>query len=120
MELVTQWTARRTYPEFLQSLGGRAAHQTTIKSDGLCYGKRVRNFDRLLSSLKVDEGAALREMRRLIDMVPRDAYGDSLTGWLAGKSGKPKEFIIEAVLSAAADTKSARFEYELRELGLIL
>lgn len=38
MEVVTQWTARRTYPEMLESLGGKAAHQKDIIKNGLGYG----------------------------------------------------------------------------------
>ena len=119
LETVTQWTARRTYPELLQALGGRAAHQASIKSDGLGFPRRVRRFDRLLEALKIDESAALREMRRLIDMEDCDLYGDPLAGWLAKKSRKPKTAIQKAILNSVYPRSPKQFESELRLLKLV-
>ena len=53
MEIVTQWTARRTYPQFLEGLGGKARHQEAIKVRGYGYGKYIRNFDRLREALGI-------------------------------------------------------------------
>jgi hypothetical protein len=106
-EIVTQWTARRTYPEFLEKLGGSAAHLDSIKSDGLGYALRIKKFDKLLEVLKVDETEMLTEIKRLIDHVPRDKYGKELRGFLSAKT-KLKKSEIAKLFGAMNDT----FDFE--------
>lgn len=53
METVTQWVARRTYPRFMDALGGKAAHQARVLKEGYGYGVYIRNFDKLLETLGV-------------------------------------------------------------------
>jgi hypothetical protein len=115
MEIVTQWTARRTYPEFLQSLGAKPIHLESIKKDGLGYGYYIKNFDRFLKTLKIDEAALLREMQRIIDTVPRDKYLDELTDVLSKQSGMKRSIIKRAI----DKTKAYTYEDELRKLGII-
>ena len=116
-EIVTQWTARRTYPDFIKALGGTASHLASIKSEGLGYGTEIRNFDRLLSALKIDEGALLNEMQRLMDKEPADAYRLPLAEWLAKESGHKKRQINKALASTKED--SAKYEDILQKTGLI-
>jgi hypothetical protein len=113
-EIVTQWTARRTYPEFLEKLGGSAAHLDSIKSDGLGYALRIKKFDKLLEVLKVDETEMLTEMKRLIDVAPRDKYGKELTGFLNTKTGIEKRKIIDLF---GKMQKSANFENALTQFS---
>jgi hypothetical protein len=115
MEIVTQWTARRTYPEFLQSLGAKPIHLESIKKDGLGYGWYITNFDRLLKTLEIDEAALLQEMQRIIDAVPRDKYLDELAAFLSKESGIKKSVIRQAI----DKTKAYTYEEELRKLGII-
>jgi hypothetical protein len=116
-EIVTQWTARRTYPEFLQALGGNAAHLDSIKSEGLGYKLWVSKFDRLLSILKIDETEMLAEMKRLIDNVPRDKYEVELRKFFNGKSGVGKAQLMKAFGAIKYD--QVHFENILKEIGLI-
>ena len=114
MEIVTQWTARRTYPDFLKALGAVPSHLASIKTDGLGYGSYITRFDRLLSVLKIDESAMLKEMQRLIDNVGRDSYLADLVDFLAGQSGHKKAVIRKAI----DKTDAYNYEEVLRVLGL--
>jgi hypothetical protein len=116
-EIVTQWTARRTYPEFLNALGGSAAHFDDIKKNGLGYHLRIKNFDRLLEVLNVDETEMFTEMKRLIDTVSSPRYYDELKDFLSIKSGvrKPK---MKAIF-VALEKNENYFEDVLKKMGLI-
>lgn len=115
METVTQWTARRTYHEMLESLGGKAAHQTDIKKNGLGYGYWIRNFDRLLDVLGVDDSVMLPFMQEIITTLPMDKYGKALVDFLSKESGVKKS----AVRAALSGTKEWDYEKVLRDATLI-
>ena len=84
------------------------------KTDGLGYGTFISRFDRLLSVLKIDESAMLKEMQRLIDNVGRDSYLADLVDFLAGQSGHKKAVIRKAI----DKTDAYNYEEVLRVLGL--
>ena len=88
MEIFTQWTARRTYPRLLEALGGKAAHQAAILKKGYGYGDEIRNFDRLLKALGIDDKALLPEMQRIMATVSRADYDSELKELLAEMSGR--------------------------------
>ena len=115
METVTQWTARRTYHEMLESLGGKATHQTDIKKNGLGYGYWIRNFDRLLDALGVDDSVMLPFMQEIITTLPMDKYGKALVDFLSKESGVKKS----AVRTALSGTKEWDYEKVLRDATLI-
>ena len=115
MEIFTQWTARRTYPRLLESLGGKAAHQKEILKKGYGYSRRIQNFDRLLDVLKITDEDLLPEMLRLMDTVSTADYDDELKELLAALSGK--EFMnIARVLN---EIDAFDFEERLRLAALI-
>lgn len=115
MEIFTQWTARRTYPRLLESLGGKAAHQKDILKKGYGYSRRIQNFDRLLDVLKIKEEDLLPEMLRLMDTVSTAVYDDELKELLTALSGK--EFMnIARVLN---EIDAFDFEERLRLAALI-
>lgn len=115
MEIFTQWTARRTYPRLLESLGGKAAHQKEILKKGYGYSRRIQNFDRLLDVLKIKDEDLLPEMLRLMDTVSTADYDDELKELLAALSGK--EFMnIARVLN---EIDAFDFEERLRLAALI-
>lgn len=97
MEIVTQWTARRTYSEFLASLGGKAKHLESIKKDGLGYGKWIRNFDKLLNTIGVNEKILLPFMHTLIDGHNTLEYTENLVDFLVKTTGKDKDIISTAL-----------------------
>lgn len=115
METVTQWTARRTYHQMLESLGGKAEHQADIKKNGLGYGSWIRNFDRLLEALGVDEAVVLPAMKDMIVNLRMDEYGQALVDFLSKESGVKKS----AVRAALSRTDKGNFERVLRENALI-
>jgi SPP1 gp7 family putative phage head morphogenesis protein len=113
-EIVTQWTARRTYPDFLKSLGGKAAHLESIKLEGIGYGHSITLFDRLLAVLKIDEAAMLAEMKRLLGQVRRDTYQKELAAFLAKRSGRDKKTIKKAI--SAIKDREWEFEEAIKKL----
>lgn len=115
METVTQWTARRTYHQMLESLGGKAEHQTDIKKNGLGYGRWIRNFDRLLEVLKVDENVLLPFMQDMIASRSWNEYDKALVDFLSKESGMKKR----AVRTALSRTDEWDFEEVLRRATLI-
>lgn len=115
METVTQWTARRTYHQMLESLGGKAAHQADIKKNGLGYGLWIRNFDKLVGVLNVDEDALLPALLEMIATRPWDEYGKVLVETLSKGSGIKKS-VVRAALSGTGEWD---YDQVLRSLALI-
>lgn len=115
METVTQWTARRTYHQMLESLGGKAEHQADIKKNGLGYGRWIRNFDRLLEVLNVDENVLLPFMQNMIASLSMNEYDKALVDFLSKESGMKKR----AVRTALSRTDEWDFEAVLRRATLI-
>lgn len=84
METVTQWVARRTYPKFMDALGGKAAHQGKVLKDGYGYKGYIRNFDRLLDVLGVKDGPeALAYFEEVCRTQDRKSYITAITGYLS-------------------------------------
>ena len=115
MEIITQWTARRTYPRLLESLGGKAAHQKEILKKGYGYGRRIQNFDRLLEALEIKDEELLPELLRLMDTVSTADYDGELKELLAQMSGR--EFMNIAHVLGEIDAFD--FEEQLRFAELI-
>ena len=117
MEMVTQWTARRTYPDFIRSLGGKAAHLDSIKKDGLGYGGWIRNLDRLLGAIKADEKRLLPEMLKIIDTKPMDGYLTALADFLSKETGATKSALRTAL--GRTNYPDAAYEELLGNLKLV-
>lgn len=117
METVTQWTARRTYPDLLVSLGGKAAHLESIKKEGLGYGGYIRNFDKLMRALGADEGKVLVGMQNIINTRRMDEYTDPLSALLRDASDKD----LGAIKRALQKINLSDWSYEqyLRDLKLM-
>lgn len=117
MEVVTQWTARRTYHEMLEELGGSAEHQKDIIKNGLGYGTSIRRFDRLLSALSVKDGDLLPLLQELIREKPTAEYAADVCATLARLSGVKKREIRTAL--SAIKEPYINFEEVLKKLGII-
>lgn len=102
MEIVTQWTARRTYPRFLEALGGKAAHQARVLKEGYGYGHYIRNFDRLLAVLGVEDSPRMLEyFEEICRTQDRKKYQTAITDYLAKNARTPvKKSTLNAVLKA--------------------
>lgn len=90
METLNQWMARRTYPEFIEKLGGKAAHQEAILEKGYGYEHLVRNFRALLKALEVDEGSATDLLKPVAFETSWDLQGEAIGKRLAGLKVKPE------------------------------
>lgn len=117
MEVVTQWTARRTYHEMLEELGGSAEHQKDIIKNGLGYGTSIRRFDRLLFALSVKDGDLLPLLQELIREKPTAEYAADVCATLARLSGVKKREIRTAL--SAIKEPYINFEEVLKKLGII-
>lgn len=115
MEIFTQWTARRTYPEFMASLGGKASHQADIVKNGLGYGLRISNFDRLLQSLGIADKDLLPHMLRIMENTSRTQYDAELKELLAKLSGK--DFM--QIAATLEEIDASKFEEILRVNQLV-
>lgn len=115
METVTQWTARRTYHHMLESLGGKAAHQADIKKNGLGYSLWIRNFDKLVEALSVNDAELLSELLEMIATRPWNEYGKVIVETLSTKSGIKKS-VVRAALSGTGEWD---YDQVLRSLALI-
>lgn len=116
MEVSTQWTARRTYQEMVESLGGKAIHQSDILKNGLGYGSYVRRFDRLLEALKVQDTHLLPRMQHMMEQFETPEYQKCLTEVLAELSGAKKSAVTRALSHL---NKSSDFEEVLKMCGLV-
>ncbi len=96
MELVTEWTARRTYHQMLEELGRKAVHQADIRENGYGYNRWVRNFDRLIEALKIDEEELLSVMLDMIATKPRNKYLEALVDVFSEKPGIKRGAIRKA------------------------
>jgi len=65
METLNQWVARQTYPEFMETLGGKPAHEKEILENGYGYRTYINNFRTLLRLTGADETTALGLLRPL-------------------------------------------------------
>ncbi|MDR0454843.1 MAG: minor capsid protein [Deferribacteraceae bacterium] len=98
MEIITQWTARRTYNTLLNNLGWQAEYSNVIKKHGLGYRELIQDFDKYIKSININEDELLKEMLKLIDNTVRSEYEEPLVNWLS-VNGKLKKSEIKNMLS---------------------
>lgn len=86
METVTQWTARRTYHQMLDALGGyRPSVQDEIVQRGYAYRHWVGNLDALRARLGIGESQFKAACAEVMESVPRDRYEDALVERLTAR-----------------------------------
>lgn len=115
MEVVTQWTARRSYHEMIEALGGKSLHQDDIIKNGLGYGIYLKRFDRLLSLLKIKDDELLMRLQYLISSLSTPEYFEEVENMLAELSGKNKSAIKRALSNI---NKNIDYEELLQKYGL--
>lgn len=115
MEIVTQWTARRTYPQFLAALGGQAQHQGAIKTGGYGYGTYIKNFDRLREALGIpDDADMLAYFEDVISKTDRKKYQAAITDYFVKKSKKPVTKTQLNILLKNTDYSETGFARQVR------
>lgn len=89
METITQWVARRTYPDFLKAIGGKPEYQDKVLTDGYGYWNRVRNFDKLLKTLGIaDDKNALDYFKNVIKNCERKKYNGEISAFISKSIGE--------------------------------
>jgi hypothetical protein len=66
MEAINQFVARRTYPEFLSQLGGKAVHKSKIVDFGFGYTNEVGNLMKVFDKYKIDADDAFKFFEKKI------------------------------------------------------
>lgn len=94
METLTQWYARRTYPELLKKLAGNASHQEAIKTDGYGYSRWVKKFDELLAKWNIPEDRLLSDLEQIIKNHPRNKYLEEVARVISELTGKDYYFVL--------------------------
>ena len=97
MEALNQLVARHTYPDFLATLGGKAAHSDKVLTNGYGYGNWVRNLRQLIGRLGIDEKAIIPDMERILYDMSYDRVSSNLATALAGTSGKDRAAIVRVL-----------------------
>ncbi|ADW17650.1 hypothetical protein Despr_1496 [Desulfobulbus propionicus DSM 2032] len=82
MEVVNQWTARRTYPAVLKELGIEPVHMEMVKAQGLGYRGWIRNFDTLLAKLGISDDNILEQLVQINEGVNRWNFKAPVTDML--------------------------------------
>ena len=115
METVTQWVARRSYPRFLEALGGKAAHQAKVLRQGYGYSGYIRNFDKLLQALGIDDGPeALTYFEGVCATANRKQYGKAIADYLAKHAAKPASRAAIRDLLSKTDRGEREYDALLR------
>lgn len=78
MEVINQFCARKSYPNFIKQLGGTALHQTEIMSTGYGYSRSVDNFRQILNKYGITEDETFSYFKDLIQEEPTRTYGSKL------------------------------------------
>ena len=66
MEVINQFCARKSYMQFVRSIGGKATHKKTIMNDGFGYTDEVKNFCTLLKKIGIGQGVAYKHFYKMI------------------------------------------------------
>ncbi len=87
MEVINQFCARKSYPQFIKGLGGKAIHKKSIMNDGFGYTDEVKNFCTLLKKIGVGQGVAYKHFYKMIMTTDYDNIHDELIRFVT-KRGK--------------------------------
>jgi SPP1 gp7 family putative phage head morphogenesis protein len=115
MEMVNQYLARRSYPLFLDALGGYAPeHLEDIKLHGIGYSGILRRFDKIINHIGVAEddiGPKLVEMHQNNEWFE---YEGKLIDALSDISGADKMALFHVL--EAIELDEPQFETQLKKL----
>ncbi len=114
-EVINQWLARLSYPEFLGLLvpGVKPSHKKQILTEGLGYNSAVKNFNLLLAKLGLKASDVVDDFMLIHRKEHPSTYLTSLPSLLAKKSGISAR-LIRKILGGIDDVKDihwTRFNY---------
>ena len=106
---------RRTYPRFMESIGGKATQQARVLREGYGYGLYIRNFDKLLGAAGVkDDKEALLYFEEVCRREDRKHYQKAIVDYLVQHSDKPVKRTTFNVLLSKTSMSAARYDALLR------
>lgn len=88
METINQFIARNTYPQFIESFGGKATNQQQVVEQGYGYGRYVKNFRELLKHHEIDDSEVVSAMSDKLLNEPYENVGASTIRFLESKGVK--------------------------------
>ncbi|SDO03749.1 phage putative head morphogenesis protein, SPP1 gp7 family [Desulfonauticus submarinus] len=98
VETVTQWYARRTYPNLLKKLGNfTPEHQERIIKEGYGYSNMVSRLDELLTNINIKDKDVLLDIEEMIHSTSIDLYPEKLAEILAEKTNGNKTGILNLI-----------------------
>jgi hypothetical protein len=95
MEVINQFCARKSYPDFIKQLGGKAMHQNEIMASGYGYSQSVGNFRKALSKYGIAEDDAFKHFKDLIQKEPYENIWLKVADFLKGKGVKNATELVE-------------------------
>ena len=87
VETINQLVARKTYPKLLEQFGGKARHQDWVINNGYGYSETVKNTQKLLKVLNIDNDKFYREAEKLL-MQDYSDFDKNLVALMERMSGK--------------------------------
>jgi len=111
-ETLTQFIARHTYPDFLETLGGKAEHQKAILNSGYGYEYLLKNFRNLIKALDINEIELAKEIKlQYFQENPRTLM-NYLTKYLKGKGLQEADLWVQRIVQKSPD----EFEELLKQI----
>ena len=116
MEVINQFCARKSYMQFVRSIGGKAIHKKTIMNDGFGYTDEVKNFCTLLKKIGIGQGVAYKHFYKMIMTTDYESIHDKMVDFVNKRSGFATEQTkkIIAGLNASPEFFRDFLNYESR------
>jgi hypothetical protein len=115
MEVVNQFVARKSYPQFLSELGGVARHKDKILSNGFGYGKEVGNLNRLLNKYRINDNDFFDYFENKILSEKYTNIENVLVEWLTKKGVKQAQKCVKNLTYIEDDFESFLDKFVLDE-----
>ena len=115
METVNQWVARRSYDKLLNELNIQGRWKEKIKTEGVGYKTYIEEFDRILTTLKIDETEFMDFMWELHGETKTNDYIRATASYLSNKSGHDFLDIARAIDIISDDYKRNYDAHKLME-----
>lgn len=87
MECINQFCARRSYVDFVKSLGGVAHYRHEIIMDGYGYSRTLHNFQTIIDELLLDPRSVYTYFKDRIQTTPYESIFDEVAQYVARNGG---------------------------------
>lgn len=103
METINQFVARSTYPQFIESFGGKATNQKQVIEQGYGYGSYIANFRELLKHHKIAESNVVDALSEKLLNEPYENIGASTIKFLESKGVQNAEKYMNSLQKDTTD-----------------